>query len=79
MSLITQLNMQDHDGIYERLIAAHQGLDAAQSAAFNARLILILMNHIGDAQVLDAAFELAGRSAQEGDEPLTARPISTKP
>jgi len=68
MHLITQLNMQDHDGIYERLIAAHQGLDEAQSAAFNARLILILMNHIGDAQVLDDAFKLAGRAGQERGE-----------
>nr|WP_295533645.1 DUF2783 domain-containing protein [uncultured Thioclava sp.] len=77
MSLITQLNMQDHDGIYERLIAAHHGLNETQSAAFNARLILILMNHIGDAQVLEDAFELAGRAGQAAAESATPRPIST--
>ena len=30
----------------------HRGLDEAQSALVNARLILILANHIGDVEVL---------------------------
>ncbi|MEL7114861.1 MAG: DUF2783 domain-containing protein [Pseudomonadota bacterium] len=59
MSLITAKNIADHDAIYAELIAAHRGLTEAESAAFNARLILILMNHIGDEAVLRAALDLA--------------------
>lgn len=62
MSLITAKNIDDHDGAYADLIAAHKGLDAEASAALNARLILILMNHVGDRGVLREALELARRS-----------------
>lgn len=48
----TQPNWQDADGFYEQLLDAHQGLNAEQSALVNARLILLLANQIGDAQVL---------------------------
>lgn len=59
MSLITTKTLADQDGAYAALIAAHQGLTAEQSAAFNARLVLILANHIGDRAVLDQALDLA--------------------
>lgn len=59
MSLITQKNIADHDGAYAALIAAHKGLTEAESTALNARLILILMNHIGDRAVLGEALLLA--------------------
>ena len=59
MSLILTPNLPDQDAIYEALIAAHDGLDKAESDAFNARLILILMNHIGAPEVLEAALEAA--------------------
>jgi Protein of unknown function (DUF2783) len=42
----------DADGFYESLLDAHSKLSAEQSAAFNARLILILANQIGQADVL---------------------------
>ncbi|MGL4574834.1 MAG: DUF2783 domain-containing protein [Burkholderiaceae bacterium] len=42
----------DADGFYEALLDAHKDLSAAQSAALNARLILLLANQIGDAQIL---------------------------
>ena len=47
------------DDFYELLIEAHRGLDEAQSAKLNARLILLLANHIGDLAVLREAVELA--------------------
>ncbi len=47
------------DDFYELLIEAHRGLDEAQSAKLNARLILLLANHIGDLSVLREAVELA--------------------
>jgi Protein of unknown function (DUF2783) len=47
------------DDFYELLIDAHRGLDEARSAKLNAKLILLLANHIGDLSVLRAAIELA--------------------
>ncbi|SIT76329.1 Protein of unknown function [Yoonia rosea] len=52
-------NIPDHDAFYAELIDLHNGLDAAQSSALNARLILILANHIGDRNVLTQAFAAA--------------------
>jgi Protein of unknown function (DUF2783) len=52
-------NLTRPDESYARLIAAHEGLTEAESHAMNARLILILMNHIGDHRVLEAALNLA--------------------
>ncbi|MEP3112241.1 DUF2783 domain-containing protein [Nisaea sp.] len=50
--LITAPNLTDADGFYEALIAAHQGLTPEQSTALNARLILLLANHVGDRDIL---------------------------
>jgi hypothetical protein len=55
----TEVNFTDADGFYEALLDAHQGLDAAQSAAFNARLILLLANQVGDAKVLRQCIQAA--------------------
>ena len=55
----TEPQWQDADGFYERLLDAHQGLSAAQSDAFNARLILLLANQIGDADVLAHCIDAA--------------------
>jgi hypothetical protein len=57
--LVTTPNLKKPDETYARLIATHEGLEEAESHALNARLILILMNHIGDDAVLDAALRLA--------------------
>jgi len=60
MSRLTLLpNIQGADDFYANLLAAHEGLTKAQSDALNARLILILANHIGDRAVLDAAIDAA--------------------
>ncbi len=60
-ALITSPNLSDHDGFYADLLATHKGLSEAQSHALNAQLILILANHIGDRQTLDAALKLAAK------------------
>jgi hypothetical protein len=57
--LILTPNLTQPDDTYARLIATHEGLDEAESHALNARLILILMNQIGDAAVLAEAMRLA--------------------
>ena len=58
-SLIDTPNIDDRDGFYQDLLAAHDGLDESQSHALNARLVLILANHIGNQQVLSEALTLA--------------------
>ena len=50
------------DAAYEALVEAHRGLSAENSAELNARLVLILANHIGDLAVLREALTLARRS-----------------
>lgn len=59
MRLITTPNLPDADGIYERLIALHEGRDEADSRRINARLILTLINHIGDREAVLEAIALA--------------------
>jgi hypothetical protein len=57
--LKTQANMASFDDFYEALISAHQGLETEESHAMNARLVLLLSNHIGDLAVLREALRLA--------------------
>ncbi|WP_435230127.1 DUF2783 domain-containing protein [Pseudopelagicola sp. nBUS_20] len=52
-------NIKEADDFYAELIAVHDGLDRADSNALNARLILILANHIGDRTVLTQALNAA--------------------
>ena len=59
MPLILTPNLPDPDGFYDELVRAHDGLDPEDSHAFNARLILILCNHIGDRATLCAALDAA--------------------
>jgi len=63
MELITTPNLDAPDDFYEALIEAHQGLSTEESHAFNARLVLVLANHIGSTAVLRQAFEAASRDA----------------
>jgi len=48
----TDPTLKSPDDFYERLLDAHRGLTADQSAQLNARLILLLANQVGDEQVL---------------------------
>ena len=54
-------NIADPDDFYSELLAAHEGLSKPDSDALNARLVLILANHIGDRAVLTAALAAAAR------------------
>jgi len=58
-TLRTDPNLPAPDDFYEELIGLHRGLDDAQSALVNAKLILLLANHIGDPAVLRAAMAAA--------------------
>lgn len=59
MELNLAPNINDPDGFYDELLGAHNGLSKEESDAFNARLILVLANHIGDRAILRAALEAA--------------------
>ncbi|MCT4610089.1 MAG: DUF2783 domain-containing protein [Pelagimonas sp.] len=63
MSTLTlEPNIAKPDDFYAQLLAVHEGKTKEESDAINARLLLILANHIGDAAVLEQAFELAGQA-----------------
>ena len=57
--LVLTPNLEHTDDLYQRLIDAHAGLSAEQSRRLNARLILILFNHIGDEDIINEALEAA--------------------
>ncbi|MET3495369.1 DUF2783 domain-containing protein [Variovorax boronicumulans] len=57
--LIAAPNLEAPDDFYEALIEAHQGMATEESHAFNARLVLVLANHIGSLAVLREAFDAA--------------------
>jgi hypothetical protein len=63
--LNVDLNLAAPDDFYATLVELHRGLTDEQSELVNARLILLLANHIGDAEVLREAM----RRAREGIEP----------
>lgn len=65
------------DDFYEALIEAHRGLSDDESLALNARLILLLSNHIGDLTVLRQALALA-RSTHEGPSEPAADPAADR-
>ena len=48
MALSREANSKDPDALYAAIIEAHAGLSDADSAALNARLVLLLANHIGE-------------------------------
>jgi len=57
--LILTPNIEGVDDFYAELIATHEGLSKADSDALNARLVLMLANHIGDRAVLSDAMKAA--------------------
>lgn len=69
MTLNLDPNIPDPDGFYDDLLAIHAGLSKDQSDALNARLILILANHIGDRATLRAALNEAALPRRTGPPP----------
>jgi hypothetical protein len=62
-ALNTTSNFSYPDDFYEQLIDAHRDLEPAQSHALNAALVLLLSNHIGDADVIAEALDQARQAA----------------
>lgn len=76
MPLITEANLFEPgkryfrafspgDDFYEALIDTHRNLSDEQSELLNARLILLLANHIGDIGVLREAMQIAREGVTE--------------
>ncbi|HYZ31131.1 MAG TPA: DUF2783 domain-containing protein [Crenalkalicoccus sp.] len=63
--LNTELNIAAPDDFYEALIELHRDLTPDQSRLVNAKLILLLANHLGDPTVLRQALA----KAREGVTP----------
>jgi hypothetical protein len=64
MALITEPHLEAPDPFYEALIDTHRDLSEAQSHALNARLVLLLANHIGRHDALLEALQMARDSAR---------------
>jgi len=58
-TLVTENRLASPDDFYEALIDTHRDLNAEQSSMVNAKLVLLLANHIGDMEVLKEALALA--------------------
>ena len=58
-TLNTEPNIPAPDDFYQDLIALHRDLSEGESALVNAKLVLLLANHIGDPAVLRAAMAAA--------------------
>jgi hypothetical protein len=65
-ALRTEPRLADPDGFYAALMEAHRGLDDDASRRLDARLVVLLANHIGDGAVLREAIALA-RAAGAAD------------
>lgn len=59
------LNIARPDDVYNAIVEAYRGLDDAQCRALDARLILLLANHVGDEAVVREALDAARRSVEE--------------
>jgi hypothetical protein len=57
--LVASPNLGNVDEVYQWLVDAHEGLSERASLRLNARLILLLANHIGDPEVIQEAIDCA--------------------
>jgi len=65
--LNTEPNLAAPDDFYEAMLGLHRDLTEVQSALVNAKLILLLANHVGDPDILRAAMA----AAREDVTPVT--------
>lgn len=72
-ALVTDNRLVDPDAALRLLVEAHRPLSEAESADLNARLVLILANHIGDQAVLAEALALAAATLSRSTSVPTTR------
>lgn len=66
-------NIAQPDDFYEALIDLHRNLSPEQSRLVNAKLILLLSNHIGDADILAEAMRIARQDPAPSTPPRQAQ------
>ena len=54
-----ELGFDAPDDVYQALVELHRGLDDDQARLVDAKLILLLANHVGDRQILEEAIAKA--------------------
>jgi hypothetical protein len=59
MPLKTELGLDAPDDVYELLVDLHRGLSDEEIRLVDAKLILLLANHVGDRRVIAEAVEKA--------------------
>jgi len=74
--LKTEPNIAAPDEFYEALIGTHRDLTTEQSALANAKLILLLANHIGDLGVLRAAMAKAREGIAPAGQDATVQAVA---
>ena len=72
MALLTDNRFADPDAAFRLLVEAHRPLSESASADLNARLVLLLANHIGDPAVLAEAIRVAGLATQTQESGVAA-------
>ena len=70
--LITEPHLEAPDNFYQALIDAHRDLDTARSHELNAKLVLLLANHVGRQSVLVQALQAARDSTLKNVSPVPA-------
>jgi hypothetical protein len=73
MMLNTEPNLAAPDDFYEELIDLHRSLSDDESALVNAKLILLLANHVGDMDVLREAMTAAKQDVAANSTTLQAK------
>ena len=71
--LNTEPNLAAPDDFYEELIDLHRDLSDSESALVNAKLILLLANHVGDIDVLHEAMAAAKEDVVANSTTLHAK------
>jgi len=61
--------LSDPDALFAALVAAHEGLSSGASRRLDAKLVLLLANHIGDTGVVLDALRVAQETDEQTDEP----------
>lgn len=74
--LTIEPNIANPDDFYEALIETHRGLSPEQSALLNAKLILLLSNHVGEIGVLREAMARAREGLSPAGEDATLQAVA---
>ena len=76
MALNTEPNIAAPDEFYEALIETHRALTTEQSALVNAKLILLLANHVGDLGILRKVMAHAREGVAPAGQDATLRAMA---